>query len=164
AVSLTKYARSVTIVHQFDHFQAFPHAIEEAGANPKIRFVMESRITKFIGGEALERVHIEHIPTKKITETPIDGVFVFIGYVPNTESLRDKVALTDGGEIVVSNVLETSVPGVFAAGDATAKRFRQITTAVADGTVSALAAMEYLRTAATADARGVSAAEEEMVM
>ncbi len=163
AVSLTKYARSVTIVHQFDHFQAFPHAIEEARANPRIRFVMESRIAEFIGGEALERVQIEHIPTKQITDTPIDGVFVFIGYMPNTESLRGKVALTDGGEIVVSSLLETSVAGVFAAGDAITKRFRQITTAVADGTVSALAAMEYLRTAA-ADARGVGAAEEEMVM
>lgn len=164
AVSLTKYARSVTIVHQFDHFQAFPHAIEEAKANPRIRFVMESRIAEFIGGEALERVQIEHIPTKQITDTPIDGVFVFIGYMPNTESLRGKVALTEGGEIVVSGLLETSVPGVFAAGDAITKRFRQITTAVADGTVSALAAMEYLRIAAAAEARGVSAAEEEMVM
>lgn len=164
AVSLTKYARSVTIVHQFDHFQAFPHAIEEAKANPRIRFVMESRIAEFIGGEALERVQIEHIPTQQITDTPIDGVFVFIGYMPNTESLRGKVALTEGGEIVVSGLLETSVPGVFAAGDAITKRFRQITTAVADGTVSALAAMEYLRTAAAVEARGVSAAEEEMVM
>lgn len=164
AVSLTKYARSVTIVHQFDHFQAFPHAIEEARDNPRIRFVMESRIAEFIGGEALERVQIEHIPTKQITDTPIDGVFVFIGYMPNTESLRGKVALTEAGEIVVGGLLETSVPGVFAAGDAITKRFRQITTAVADGTVSALAAMEYLRTAAAAEARGVSAAEEEMVM
>lgn len=164
AVSLTKYARSVTIVHQFDHFQAFPHAIEEARANPRIRFVMESRIAEFIGGEALERVRIEHIPTKQITDTTIDGVFVFIGYMPNTESLRGKVALTEAGEIVVSGLLETSVAGVFAAGDAITKRFRQITTAVADGTVAALAAMEYLRTAAAADARGVGAAEEEMVM
>jgi len=164
AVSLTKYARSVTIVHQFDHFQAFAHAIVEAQANPKIRFVMESRIAEFIGDEALERVRIEHIPTQQLTETPIDGVFVFIGYMPNTESLRGKVALTDSGEIVVSSLLETNVPGVFAAGDATTKRFRQITTAVADGTVSALAAMEYLRTAAAPDARKVIAAEEEMVV
>jgi len=125
---------------------------------------MESRIAEFIGDEALERVRIEHIPTQQLTETPIDGVFVFIGYMPNTESLRGKVALTDSGEIVVSSLLETNVPGVFAAGDATTKRFRQITTAVADGTVSALAAMEYLRTAAAPDARTVIAAQEEMVV
>ena len=74
---------------------------------------------------------------------PIDGVFVFIGYVPNTESLKGMVAVTPAGEIQVGPMLETNIPGVFAAGDAITKRFRQITTAVADGTVAALAAIEY---------------------
>ncbi len=146
AVALTKYARSVRIVHQFDHFQAFPHAIEEARANPKIRFLMESRISEFSGGGALEHVRIEHVTTKEHIEVPIDGVFVFVGYVPNTESLRDKVALNEAGEIITDTLLETDVPGVFAAGDALVKRYRQVTTAVADGTVAALSALEYLRT------------------
>lgn len=145
AVSLTKYARTVTIVHQFDHFQAFPHAIEEARSHPKIRIVMESRITEFGGDEALEGVSIEHIPTGTVTPMPIDGVFVFIGYVPNTEPLRGVVALNPAGEIVVGPALETSIPGVFAAGDAIQKRYRQVTTAVADGTIAALAALDHLR-------------------
>lgn len=145
AVSLTKYARSVTIVHQFDHFQAFAHAVAEAKRNPKIRFVMESTIAEFTGGESLEEVTVRHIPTGNLTPIRIDGVFIFIGYVPNTEKLREIVALNPAGEIVVSPMLETNVPGVYAAGDAVAKRFRQITTAVADGTIAALAAMEYIR-------------------
>jgi thioredoxin reductase (NADPH) len=144
AVSLTKYAASVTIVHQFDHFQAFAHAVEEAKQNPKIRFVMESTIAEFIGHESLERVRIKHIPTGDIAETSIDGVFIFIGYVPNTETLQGLVGLNQVGEITVSPLLETNVPGVFAAGDSIAKRFRQITTAVADGTVAALSAIDYL--------------------
>jgi thioredoxin reductase (NADPH) len=145
AVSLTKYASAVTIVHQFDHFQAFEHAVEEAKRNPKIDYVMESTIAEFAGGEALERVTIKNLSTGNLTAKEIDGVFVFIGYVPNTESLRGIVNLNDAGEIVVGPSLETSIPGVFAAGDAIVKRYRQITTAVADGTVAALGAIEYLR-------------------
>jgi thioredoxin reductase (NADPH) len=145
AVSLTTYASSVTIVHQFDHFQAFPHAVEEARKNPKISFVMESTVAEFIGRESLEKVRIKHIPGGEITERPIDGAFVFIGYVPNTEGLRGLVELSQAGEIVVNPRLETSLAGVFAAGDSVAKRYRQITTAVADGTVAALSTIDYLR-------------------
>jgi thioredoxin reductase (NADPH) len=146
AVSLTKYASSVTIVHQFDHFQASRYAVEEAQRNPKIRFVMESTIDAFQGTEAVEGVTVRHIPTGDTRELAIDGVFIFIGYVPNTESLKGVVALTPAGEIQVGPMLESSIPGVFAAGDAITKRFRQITTAVADGTVAALAAIEYHHT------------------
>ena len=145
AVSLTKYARSVLIVHQFDHFQAFPHAVQEAERNPKIRFRMESKIVRFVGEESLERVIIEHQATGEMSEVSVDGAFVFIGYVPNTESLAGQVALNGSGEIVVNQSLETSIPGIFAAGDSIVKRYRQITTAVADGTIAALSAVEYLR-------------------
>jgi len=146
AVSLTKYAASVTIVHQFDHFQASAHAVEEAKHNPKISFIMESTIAAFLGHDSLEGVKIKHIPTGEVTEAAIDGVFIFIGYVPNTETLRGLVDLNEAGEINVSPLLETNIPGVFAAGDSITKRYRQITTAVADGTVAALSAIDYLRT------------------
>lgn len=146
AVSLTKYATSVTIVHQFDHFQASAHAVEEAKQHPKISFIMESTIAEFVGQESLESVKIKHIPTGDVTEHVIDGVFVFIGYIPNTETLRGLVTLNPAGEIQVGLALETNVPGVFAAGDSITKRYRQITTAVADGTVAALSTIDYLRT------------------
>ncbi len=147
AVSLTKYARSVTVVHQFDHFQAFTHAIEEAEKNPKISFILQSTIAEFIGADFLQKVKIQNLATGEITEKEIDGAFIFIGYVPNTEKLCGKIQLNAADEIVVNDIRETNVPGVFAAGDAIQKRFRQVTTAVADGTIAALAAMEYLRTA-----------------
>jgi thioredoxin reductase (NADPH) len=146
AVSLTKYASAVTIVHQFNHFQALGHAVAEAERNPKIDFVMESTIAEFAGSDALERVTIKNLATSSLTIKEIDGAFVFIGYVPNTESLRGIVNLNEAGEIAVRPSLETSIPGVFAAGDAIVKRYRQITTAVADGTIAALSAIEYLRT------------------
>jgi len=144
AVSLTKYAASVTVVHQFDNFQAFPHAIEEAEKNPKIKFIMDSKIIEFQGDEKLEKVFIQNQNTKDIIEMNIDGVFIFIGYMPNTEKFIGKIELNKWGEIITKGNLETSVSGVFAAGDSIQKRYRQITTAVADGTIAALGAIEYL--------------------
>jgi thioredoxin reductase (NADPH) len=75
----------------------------------------------------------------------VDGVFIFVGYIPNTASMKGIVALNDRQEILVNDRMETSIPGVFAAGDCIPKRYRQVTTAVADGTVAALSVSEYLR-------------------
>lgn len=144
AVSLTKYASKVTIVHQFDHFQALEHYIHEAKNNPKINFIMESKISEFIGGEQLSKVIIQNQKSLEKTKMKIDGVFVFIGYVPNTENLAGKVSLNSFGEIIVSKDMATNIPGVYAAGDSVAKKYRQVTTAVADGTIAALNAIEYV--------------------
>ncbi len=146
AVSLTKYASRVTIVHQFNHFQALEHYVLEAENNSKINFIMESKIIEFAGDKKLKRVKILHQPKQEITEMEIDGVFVFIGYVPNTEKLEGKVDLNNWKEIIVDKNMGTNVSGVFAAGDSIAKRYRQVTTAVADGTIAALSALEYVNT------------------
>ena len=144
AVSLTKYASKVTIVHQFDHFQALQHYVDEAKKNPKIHFIMESTIAAFHGDEKHESVDIRNLKTEEIYNFKTDGTFVFIGYVPNTESLKGKVDLNQWGEIVVKPDMSTSVEGVFGAGDSITKRFRQVTTAVGDGTVAALSASAYI--------------------
>lgn len=144
AVSLTKYATRVTIVHQFDHFQAFEHAVEEARNNPRIHFIMESGITAFHGVENLESVDIKNFATGEISGFKTDGVFIFIGYVPNTEFLKGKTELNKWGEIIVNSDMSTNIQGVYAAGDSIAKRYRQVTTAVGDGTIAALAASNYL--------------------
>ena len=144
AVSLTKYASKVTVVHQFDHFQAFEHYVDEAKKNAKIEYIMESKITEFIGDEKLEKVKIQNQRTQEISEMEIAGVFIFIGYVPNTESLEGLVGLNNWKEIVVDKNMKTNVPGVFAAGDSIQKKYRQVTTAVADGTIAALSAAEYI--------------------
>jgi len=145
AVALTNFATKVTIVHQFDHFQAFKHAVEEAEKNPKIEFVMESELRGFYGNGQLRKVAIEHLPTQKRSELKTDGTFIFIGYQPNTEDLKDVVALNERGEIIADADMKTSVPGVFAAGDCINKLYRQVTTAVADGTIAALSVADFLR-------------------
>ena len=144
AVSLTRYASKVSIVHQFDHFQALEHYVEAAKRNNKINFIMESEIIEFTGDEKLNSVKIQNQKTREITEMNIDGVFIFIGYVPNTESLNGIVELNKYKEIVVDGNLMTSVSGVFAAGDSIQKKYRQVTTAVADGTIAALSAAEFV--------------------
>jgi thioredoxin reductase (NADPH) len=144
AVSLTKYASKVTIVHQFDHFQAFEHAIEEARNHPKINFVMESTISAFHGSENLESVDIKNLKTGNVQNFKTDGTFIFIGYIPNTEFVRGKVETNQWGEIIVKPDMSTNIEGVYAAGDCVVKRYRQVTTAVGDGTVAALAASNYL--------------------
>ncbi len=145
AVALTTFATKVTIVHQFDHFQAFEHAIQEAKNNPKINFVMESELRGFYGNGQLQKVSIEHLPTGKMLELETDGTFIFIGYQPNTEDLKNHIDLNNRKEIVVDTDMKTSVKGVFAAGDCINKKYRQVTTAVAEGTIAALSVNEYLR-------------------
>ncbi len=144
AVSLTKYASSVTIIHQFNEFQALELYVEAARNNPKINFIMESEIIEFSGDEKLQSITIENQRTKEISEMDIEGVFVLIGYIPNTEFFEDILKLTPRNEIMVSKNMETNISGVFAAGDNVEKKFRQVTTAVADGTIAALSAIEYV--------------------
>ena len=145
AVALTSYAEKVTVVHQFDHFQAFQHAVDQAKMNPKIEFIMESELRSFSGNGVLKEVSMEHLPSGKTSSMKIDGVFIFAGYVPNTADLEGTIDLNERKEIVVDSELKTSLPGVFAAGDCIPKRYRQVTTAVADGTIAALSVAEYLR-------------------
>lgn len=144
AVSLTKYAKKVTIVHQFDHFQAFEHAIVEAQNHPKIDFIMESKIASFYGDEKLKSVDILNLKSNTYERKLIDGVFIFIGYVPNTEFISDKINLNKWGEIEVDNLMQTRIEGIYAAGDCIAKKYRQVSTAVGDGTQAALSVSEYL--------------------
>ncbi len=146
AVALTKYASKVTILHEFDHFQAFEHAVEEAKANKKIDYIMEAHITEFFGNESLRGIKYKNLKTGKINQKAIDGVFIFVGYEANTKTLQNGIVkLNQWNEIVTDEDLKTNLEGVFAAGDCRAKRFRQITTAVSDGTIAALNALNFIQ-------------------
>jgi thioredoxin reductase (NADPH) len=144
AVSLTRYAKTVTIIHQFDHFQAYAHAVKAAEENSKIKFLMESELEEFTGEDALSGVNIRSIKDGNITKLAASGAFIFIGYVPDSDDFKDCVSLNERKEIITNEDMETSQSGVFAAGDVRQKKIRQITTAVSDGTIAALAVMDYL--------------------
>jgi thioredoxin reductase (NADPH) len=142
---LTQFAKSVTIVHQFDHFQCEASTAQEALANPKIKVIWNSEPRAFLGEKALERLRIENVKTHEMSEMATDGVFIFVGMAPQTEMLKDVLTLNPCGYVETDEGMGTSVPGLFVAGDVRSKKFRQITTAVADGTIAALSAQKFLR-------------------
>lgn len=145
AVALTKYAGKVTIVHEFNHFQAFEHAVTEAKNNPKISFIMESHVVEFFGDESLKAVKIKNLKTGKVNKMDTDGAFIFVGYEANTKQMKGTgLKLNQGHEVVADENMKTNLNGVFVAGDSRAKRYRQVTTATADGTIAALSVLEYL--------------------
>ena len=144
SVSLAKYASKLTIVHQFDHFQALPHYVDMAKNNPKINFIMSSELREIYGEASVKKVKFENLSTGQESELKTDGVFVFIGYSANVGKVADKVDLNSSGEIIVDKNMKTNIDGVYGAGDCIEKRYRQVTTAVADGTIAALSASDYL--------------------
>jgi thioredoxin reductase (NADPH) len=144
AVSLSKFASKITLLHQFDHFQAFPHAVEEVENNEKISIRMEHVITGFYGEDSLKGVKIKNLKTDEVEDFATDGAFIFIGYVPNTEFIADCFPLNERGEILVDENMNTAFKGVFAAGDCIAKKYRQVTMAVGEATAAALSAAEYV--------------------
>jgi thioredoxin reductase (NADPH) len=163
AVSLTKYASKVTVLHILDEFQAQPWAVEGARKNPKVELHTNQEVVRFEGGGSLERVVTRNTVTGEVTTIEAQGTFVFIGYEPNTEAFKGVIGMNQRGEIIADEAMQTDVAGVFVAGDSRVKRYRQITTAVSDGTIAALSAIEHIgelrrpRQTPTAEPRGIAA-------
>jgi len=141
---ISKFAFRITMVHQFDAFTANKQAIEKLLANPKIstRFECEPRSFAREGDKVV--TEIENLKTKERSKLTSDGVFVFIGMKPNIDLFRDKLTLDNWGYIKTNEDMQTSIPGVYAVGDVISKKYRQITTAVADGTIAAIAIAKEL--------------------
>ncbi len=139
ALFIAKFATKITIVHQFAELQANRVAQEQAFAEPKIGFIFEHEPREFIhDGATVSKVLVEDLKTHEIKELSCDGVFIFAGMKPNLELFPDRFELDPYGYVKVDEAMHTSVPDVLAAGDVACKRYRQITTAVSDGTVAAI--------------------------
>lgn len=144
AVFLTKFAEIVYIVHRRDSFRAAKIAQERAFSNQKIKILWNSAAKKIEGKETVTALHLKNIKTGEESRLDVQGVFIFVGYNPNTEFLKDFVNLDNNSYIVTDEKMATSVPGVFAAGDVRAKSLKQIATAVGDGAVAAVSAEKYI--------------------
>ncbi len=145
---ITKFARSVTIVHQFATLQANKAAQERAFANPKIRFLFEHEPREFIkDGSSVRHVVVEDLKTRAIKTLDCDGVFIFAGMKPNIEEVAGRFTLDQWGYIKTDPVMHTNIRDVFAIGDVASKAYRQITTAVSDGTIAAITASKELEAA-----------------
>ena len=144
AVFLTKFASKVYVVHRRDELRAEKIIQERAFENDKIEFVWDSVVTGVDGFFGIEKVNVENVKTGEKRELQAAGCFIWIGVVPNTEFLNNSgVKMDEGGFIVTDAEMNTSVPGVYAAGDVRTTSLRQIATAVGDGAIAAVAAEHY---------------------
>ncbi len=141
---ISKFAGKITIVHQFDKLQANKQAQEKAFANPKIKFLFEYEPRAFIKSNGRMHTEVEDLKSGNCKEIISDGVFIFVGMKPNLEMIEDKIELDQWGYILTDEDMKTNIEGVFAVGDVTSKKYRQITTAIADGTIAAIAITKEL--------------------
>lgn len=144
AMYLTKFADKVYIVHRRDALRADKIVQERAFKNPKIEFIWDSKVNEIKGENVVTTAVIENIKTGEITELKTDGVFPYIGFTPNVEGITGQVQQDANGFIITDSTMQTSVEGVFAAGDVRNTPLRQVITATSDGAISAVYASKYL--------------------
>lgn len=141
---LTRFASRVILVHRRDQLRATKVLQDQAFANPKMEFRWNRVVEEIVGQQVVERVHLREVKTGEGEDLPVDGVFVYIGLIPNTQLFRGVLELDEQGYILTNERMETNIPGVFAAGDVRRKMLRQVVTATSDGAVAATSADEYL--------------------
>lgn len=144
ALYLSRLCEKVLLIHRRDSLRAsqvYQQALEKA---ENIQLVWDSQVTALLGEERLTGIRVENKKTGAVTDHPVAGIFVAVGYLPNTEVFRDEVPLDDRGYIPADETTQTGIPGVFAVGDLRAKPLRQVITAASDGAVAAHFAEEYL--------------------
>jgi thioredoxin reductase (NADPH) len=144
ATFLANITNSVTVVHRRDMLRASKIMQERARANPRIRFIWDSTVKEITGDDKVTGVQLHNLKSGRDTHLKTEGIFVAIGFDPNTEFLKGKVDLDSQGYIVTRKDTETSVPGVFAAGDVRDHKYRQAVTAAADGCKAAIDSDHFL--------------------
>jgi thioredoxin reductase (NADPH) len=141
---MTRYANSVTIIHRRDSLRASPALQKRALEHPKIKFIWNTVVTEIIGEEKVEAVRAKNVQTNVESLFPTDGVFIFVGHTPNTQMFKGQVEL-ENDYIKVDAHMNTSVPGVFAAGEVADPHFRQVITSAGMGAAAAIEATYFLQ-------------------
>jgi len=145
ALYLTRFASKVFLVHRRDRFRATKILQDRVAENGKIATVMNSTVSEISGGnEGVQKITLFNKANQETSELQIKGVFVFVGLEPNTSFLPKEVKVNEQGFIITDERMQTSVEGVFAAGDVRVKPLRQIVTAVSDGAIAAFSASQYV--------------------
>lgn len=142
---LTRYAKSVTIIHRRDSLRAGAILKNRAAANPKIHFIMNSIVTNILGEDAVKSVKLKNVVNGEIFDHPTDGVFIFIGHTPNTQLFEGQLEMDDRKYIRINHLMQSSVPGVYVAGEAADPHFRQIITSAGMGAAAAMQAIHFLQ-------------------
>ena len=144
ALYLTKFGKKVTLVHRRDRLRATKILQERAMASDKMSFVWDSVPEEIKGSQKVEKVVVKNIKTGELSELPCDGVFIFVGWLPNTDFIKDVVKLDEHDCIPVGGSMKTSTAGIFASGDCCSKILHQVITAAGDGATAAFSAQRYV--------------------
>jgi thioredoxin reductase (NADPH) len=145
ALFLTKFARQVKVIHRRDQFRAEKILQERTLAHEKIEVVWDTVIEEVVGDTTLKSLRVKNVKSKEIYDLVVDGLFVSIGTIPNSDFVKDLLELNEWQEIVVGKKMETSQLGVYAAGDVTDACPQQVATAVGTGVAAAIALDEYIQ-------------------
>jgi len=144
ALFLTKFVSELTIIHRRDALRATKIYQERTLSNPKIKFLWNSVVQEIKGDSVVRSVVVKNVKSGEVKEVQTEGAFLFIGLTPRTQFLKDLVQMDESGYIVTNENCETSIKGIFTAGDCRKKLLRQISTSVGDGATAAFAAEKYL--------------------
>ena len=143
-IFLTRFAKSVTVVHRRDQLRAGIYLANKAKANPKIDFIWDTLLTEIKGDGTVNSVRLKNVKTGEEEVRNADGVFIFIGHDPNTEMFQGQLELDEQGYLVVDQFMHTSLPGVYAAGEVGDPHFQQVVISAGMGAAAAMEAVEYL--------------------
>jgi thioredoxin reductase (NADPH) len=144
AIFLTRFAERVTVIHRRNRLRATQVLQQQAFANQGIDFVWDSVVREIVGQQTVTGVQVENLKTGQLSLLRAEGVFIYAGFTPNTESLRGQLELDEQGFVLADRVCHTSRRGVFAAGDVRKGVLRQVATAVGSGAAAAMAAEAYI--------------------
>ncbi|MDP6685741.1 MAG: thioredoxin-disulfide reductase [Candidatus Omnitrophota bacterium] len=144
ALFLTKFAKKVTLIHRRDRLRATKVLQERASQNKGMSFLFESVATEITGKDRVSSVKVKNVKTGKEASVSCDGVFVFVGYTPNTDLVKGVVKIDEQGYIATDEDMKTSAPGIFACGDCRHKLLGQVVTACGDGATAAFSAQHYV--------------------
>lgn len=161
---LTKFAKKVyvSVIHNEGVMDANKVAQEKAQKNDKMQFIWNTSVDSFEGEERLNRVILKNLKSSELISVDVDGCFLFIGYIPNTEIFKGLIDMTPKGYILTNDDMETNVDGIFAAGDVRNKSLRQVATAVGDAAIAGVMAEKYVEEMDYIQ-KEVMAAEEKVV-
>lgn len=141
---LTRYASEIKAIHRRDHFTAQKILIEQYTHDTKVEPVWNSVVEEIIGDKEVEAVRVRNLKTDAVNIHPVGAVFIFIGWIPNSDLVKDLVDLDESGRVFVNELMETKVPGLFAAGDLCVRPIYQLANVVADGVQAAVSVEKYL--------------------
>ena len=144
AVFLTRFAKTVTIIHRRDELRAQKVLQDRAFANEKIRFIWGSVVKEIKGDKRVSSVIVENVKTGEISEHEFGGVFIYVGLEPVSEFVKDLGITNEAGWIVTDNHMKTAISGIYAIGDVREKNLRQVATAVGDGAIAGQEVYKYI--------------------